>query len=301
MMSCKICKSSRTRVIYHGEIRNGGIGKYTGQVIPIYQCEDCGVIWHDEVLEDIGQYYESRQYREAMNETESIDEASEELFYQNHDKETLDKFQYTGTNIFRNKTVADVGCGAGAFLDFLKGVAKNVVAIEPSQMYDEALIRKGFFTYPYLKDCLLEWKGKVDVVTSFDVIEHVNDPLSFLVDIKNLLRPEGTAIIGTPTDAPIMRRLLGEHYEKQILFSVQHLWIFSEPSLKHLAIQAGFSKVEIRYFQRYGIENLVGWCLEKRPNSSVREPFISQEVDAAWKSSCSSHQVADYIVLYIKN
>lgn len=295
-MACKICDSSRIRVIRNSEIRIGGIGNYTNEAIPIYQCEDCGVIWHDEVLEDIGQYYESREYRDALhNNTDSI-----ESFYKYYDDANLGKFQITGTDIFRDKTVVDVGCAVGSFLDFLKGVAKNIVAIEPSELFRESMEKRGFFTYPYIQDSLLEWREKADVVTSFDVIEHVNDPLSFLQDISNLLRPKGTAIIGTPTDAPIMRRLLGEYYEKQVLFSVQHLWVFSGQSLKYLATRAGFSEIEVRYFQRYGIENLVGWCLEKRPNSSVDGSFISQEVDAVWRSSCSSHGLADYVVLYVK-
>ncbi len=50
------------------------------------------------------------------------------------DKETLDKLQYTKTDIFKGKSVADIGCGAGAFLVFLKGVAMNLVAIEPSRL-----------------------------------------------------------------------------------------------------------------------------------------------------------------------
>lgn len=67
-----------------------------------------------------------------------------------------------------------------------------------------------------------------DVITSFDVIEHVEDPREFLQDVYDLLSPKRQAIIGTPTDAPVMRELLGEIYEKNQLFSTQHPWIFGE-------------------------------------------------------------------------
>lgn len=292
-MTCKICGSNQIHTVYCGKIRNGGVGKYTSQKVSMYQCDYCGVIWHDTVVENLEQYYESKQYRDSLNE------ASEELFYQLHDKETLDKLQYTGTEIFRGKTVADIGCGAGAFLDYLKGVAKNIVAVEPSEMFRGTMTRKGFSTYPYTKDAFRDWFGKVDVVTSFDVIEHVEDPLLFLKETYDLLaHGVGTAIIGTPTEAPVMRRLLGENYEKEVLFSVQHLWIFSENSLRELAKQAGFSEIKIRYFQRYGIENLLGWCLEKQPNSEFHDPFFSGEIDAVWRSACSAHKASDYVVLY---
>ncbi len=290
---CKLCASDRVRIIYEGVIRTGGLDKYTEQDVPMFQCENCGVIWHDPMLKNIDEYYESKKYRASMDEG-----SEEEVFYRNHDRETLDKLQYTGTTIFRDRTVADIGCGAGAFLDFLKGVAKNIVAIEPSEAFQKILSRKGFAAYSYTSAALTDWENQVDTATSFDVIEHVEDPLNFMCETYKLLSDTGTAIIGTPTDAPLMRKLLGECYEKQILFSTQHLWIFSGESLKQLAKKAGFSRIEVRYFQRYGLENLLGWCIEKRPKAEIKETFFRQEMDAVWKSSCSTHQTADYVVLY---
>ena len=36
-------------------------------------------------------------------------------FYRLHDKETLDKFKYIGTEIFRNRNVADIVVGVVPF------------------------------------------------------------------------------------------------------------------------------------------------------------------------------------------
>lgn len=291
-MNCKICGCNKIRTIYNEVIRNGGLGRYTSSPVPMYQCDACGVIWHDAIVDNVSDYYESPEYRDAMDEG-----SGEETFYRNHDKETFDKFRYTGTEIFRNKTVADIGCGAGAFLDFLKGVTAKIIAIEPSELFQRILERKGFCTYAYAKDAIREG-GQADVVTSFDVIEHVEDPMSFICDTYDLLRNNGVAIIGTPTDAPIMRSLLGECYEKKVLFSVQHLWIFSGECLRLMAQNAGFRHFEIHYYQRYGIENVLGWCLEKEPRSNVDLPFFQHEIDGAWRGACSSHHLADYVVLY---
>ena len=139
-MNCKICGSNNISEVYNDVIRNGGIGKYTNRPVPMYQCENCGVIWHDVIVEDVNEYYESPEYRASMDEG-----SDEEVFYVNHDRETLDKFKYTGTEIFRNKTIADIGCGAGAFLDFLKGVATEIIAIEPSAPFRKILEGKNLF------------------------------------------------------------------------------------------------------------------------------------------------------------
>ena len=142
-MQCKICGSKEIRIVYNGKIRNGGVGKYTENNIPIYQCKNCRVLWHETVVVDMKEYYESTEYRNLL------EGGSEEAdFYRLHDKENMNKFQYTGTTIFRNKIVADVGCGCGAFLDFLSGAVNKVIAIEPSEKYREVMEKKGFLTFP---------------------------------------------------------------------------------------------------------------------------------------------------------
>lgn len=293
-MICKICGCENSKMIYNGLIRNGGLGKYTKSNVPVFQCDNCKVIWHENQLQDMQQYYESQEYREMLEGG-----SEEERFYTLHDKESLDKLVYTGTDIYRNKVVADIGCGCGAFLDFLKGVAQTVIAIEPSATYRKIMDLKGFRTYAYSKDAKRDWTGKVDVITSFDVIEHVEEPQEFIRDAFDLLSENGKAIIGTPTDAPIMRKLLGEVYEKKLLFSTQHLWIFSEENLKLLADKVGFQKIEIKYFQRYGLGNLLGWVKEKEPRSEINDIFITSTMNNVWKSECSDNKLADYIVMYL--
>lgn len=293
-MECKLCNSNHVRITYEGLVRNGGLGKYTKEPVTMWQCENCGVIWHDKVIDDTKQYYESREYRNSLEGSSEAD-----TFYKLHDKETLDKFQYTGTDIFRKKVVADIGCGCGAFLDFLKGVAETIIGVEPSEVYRDNMDSKGFKTYTYLEDAKKDWKDKIDVITSFDVIEHVEDPNLFLADIYDLLSNGGRAVIGTPTDAPVMRELLGEIYEKKLLFSSQHLWIFSEKNLKMMSEKIGYKNVRIKYFQRYGIGNMLGWLKENNPRSDINAEFITDTLNEVWKKECESKGFADYIVLYV--
>lgn len=293
-MKCKICDCDHAIIEYQGPIRNGRLGNYTNNSVTMWKCERCNVIWHEKVITDLEEYYESKEYRNALEGS-----SEEKDFYRLHDKETLDKFNYTSTSIFRGKTIADIGCGCGAFLDFLKGVGKDIIAIEPSEIYRKILKSKGYHTYAYAKDAKTDWKNKIDIITSFDVIEHVKDPRIYLKEVFELLSEDGQAIIGTPTDAPIMRRLLGKIYEMKLLFSTQHLWIFSEKSLLLMAQEAGFSKIRIKYFQRYGIENLLGWLREKEAQADIDDSCVTGAVNNVWKEECSREKSSDYIVLYL--
>lgn len=293
-MKCKVCGGDKIKVAYKGLIRDGGLGKYTKEEVTMWQCKSCDVIWHD-VLSDTKKYYESKEYR---NKLEGSSDA--EIFYKFHDKETFNKLQYTGTDCFRHKTMADIGCGAGAFLDFLSGVCEVAIGIEPSETYRQIMNEKGYQTYAYADEAIVDWQGKVDVVTSFDVIEHVEEPVQFLKDINMLLSKTGGAIIGTPTDAPVMRQMLGNIYEQKLLFSTQHLWVFSEKNLKMMAKEAGFEQIEVLYYQRYGLSNFIGWIKEQRAYGELDYSFISDTMDAVWKSELSRQGLSDYIVLYLK-
>lgn len=291
-MNCPICAGNHIEITYKGVIRNGGLGKYTDSEYSIWKCCDCEVMWHDAII-DTTQYYESCEYRLQLE-----DSTEEEDFYILHDKESLDKFTYTGTDIFRNKIVADIGCGCGAFLDYLQGVARDIVAIEPSFKYQEVLRRKKYHTFSYTKDALKTHGGGVDLVVSFDVIEHVDNPKSFLQDIYHLTKDKGKIIIGTPTETPVMRALIGEDYEKRLLFSTQHIWVFGERNLKLLAQEVGFSDIKVRYYQRYGLSNLVGWVRDKRPKTVVNKEWITETLDSVYKKEVEHLGLSDYIVLY---
>lgn len=295
MIKCKICGSENVEVIYNDLIRDGGLKKYTKNPVKMFQCKDCDIIWHENEIADVNVYYETEEYR---NELEGS--SDEKIFYELHDKETLDKLNYTGTTVFRDKIVADIGCGCGAFLDYVSGVAREVVAVEPSLKYRKIMTRKGFSTYAYAEEAKMTYANKIDVITSFDVIEHVKSPEDFIRDIYDLLTDGGKAIIGTPTDAPVMRKLLGRDYEKKLLFSTQHLWVFSEKNLKLISEKFGFDSINIKYYQRYGIDNLLGWLKEKEPKSDIKQKFITETLNNVWKAQLVDNGFSDYIVLYLE-
>lgn len=294
-MRCKICSSENTKIIYDDNIRNGAINSYTDEKYQMYQCLDCGTIFHRLDTEKSNEYYQSKEYRQELEHTAEIND-----YYRNHDREVLEKLEYTGTDIFRNSIVADIGCGGGSFLDFVSGAADQIVAIEPSKEYRESLLKKGYHTYPYAADAMNDFEGKCDVVTSYDVIEHVNSPVEFMADVYHLLKFGGVGIIGTPTDCPFMRSLLGHTYEKKLLFSYQHPWILSGKSFEMCCTKAGFADVRIEYKQRYGLANMITWCIEKEPKGHNQFSSIAPALDDVYKRSLEQQQMADYIVAYVK-
>lgn len=293
-LKCMLCESSNIAIEYNGIIRDGSVNSKTREFVKMFKCNGCGVIWHN-ALKNYGSYYKSEAYRKELEATSEINN-----YFKLHDFECFDKFAYTGMEIFRDKIVADIGCGGGGFLDYISGVANKIIAIEPSEKYRADMKKRGYSTFAYAEDAFGQYENKLDTIVSFDVIEHVENPISFFQDIYHLLKKGGTAIVGTPTDAPVMRELLGNVYEENLLFSTQHIWIFNDKSLKLIAQKAGFLDLEITYKQRYGIGNMISWLIHKKAMGNQKYSFISNTMDEVWKKELEAKGLSDYLLITLK-
>lgn len=101
----------------------------------------------------------------------------------------------------QNKKVLDIGCGGGLFLSKMKIAGAKVIGIELSDTrayysktkHDIEVIKRT------IEDSYWEiFKNAFDVITLWDVIEHVNFPLSTLQHATNMLKPNGILLIDTP-------------------------------------------------------------------------------------------------------
>lgn len=77
-----------------------------------------------------------------------------------------------------------------------------------------------------------------------------------------------------------------------------------------MAKRVGFSKCEVRYFQRFSITNLLAWLKYRKPMSigtSHYSPkaqfdydFITETLDAVYKSELEKNGWADFMVAYLE-
>ena len=290
-MNCKLC-NGKSDIIYEGPLKTGLLSGYTQKHYPVYQCKKCNVIWNEGYKDEKADFYESGEYRERIDGTSEID-----AYRAKYDKDVLFKLQLTGTELFRGNVVCDIGCGGGSFLDFVSTPAKSILAIEPNEKYRAGLKKQGYFVYSYASMAKQDWMKKVNVITSFDVIEHVYDPKGFVTDIYDLLVEGGKCVVGTPTDYPVLREFLGDTFN-QFIFQVQHPWVFSKESLIDLFKAVGFKYVNIEAKQKYGLGNLLSWLYDHTPRGDIKYPFISPAVDVVYKEEMSKNGHGEYLVVY---
>jgi SAM-dependent methyltransferase len=139
----------------------------------------------------------------------------------------------------------DIGTGDGAFLaELLAQGFRQVAGVEPSAApiasadpKVRTLIRHGVF---HAEDFP---PASLNLVTCFQTLEHVYDPLSLARDAHGLLREGGAVFFICHDRRALSARLLGL---RSPIFDIEHLQLFSPASARFLLAKAGFSDIETR-------------------------------------------------------
>ncbi len=142
-----------------------------------------------------------------------------------------------------SRHLLDVGCASGIFLSKALDADWHVLGIEPSEvLYREAverignrgtILRKIFEEVDFADE-------RFDVITLWDVLEHVVHPLNFMQQCRNLLKPGGRLILNVPDLDSGEARFLGARWP---LLLPEHLNYFNRPSLSLCAKKSGLKLV----------------------------------------------------------
>jgi 2-polyprenyl-3-methyl-5-hydroxy-6-metoxy-1,4-benzoquinol methylase len=155
--------------------------------------------------------------------------------------------------------VLDVGCAAGYFGALMRERGYDVWGLELSApMVAEARGRLGADRVHHgtLADAPYE-PSSFDLITFWDVVEHLPDPVGALRQARRLLNPEqgastaarpgyashGLLLIETQNVESRFARLMGRRW--QHFKQVEHLWHFSPATAGRLLDAAGFAPVSL--------------------------------------------------------
>jgi len=275
---CEICGTIDWSITYHGGVRDGVFGSSRPNVT-VGHCGDCGADRLDESVCPEDAFYETEAYRKKLQE-----ELTTKGHYALTDEFQIFTQQVIWPESLRGKTVMDIGCAGGTFLDHVSGLAKACVAVEPCSVYHDSLRGRGYQVFPYTTDTAeAGLVGQVDLAMSTKVIEHVRNPRVFLEEIRPLLAADGKLIINTPNRDDILMELLPADF-RPFFYRAVHRWYFDATSLAECARKAGFEVLETRYVHRYGMANALAWLRDHRPTGRRRIEAISPLADEMWCS-----------------
>lgn len=147
-----------------------------------------------------------------------------------------------------NKKLLDIGCAYGYFLRIAGGFGFETYGIDISRYAVEQarkMVNAKFFCGD-VQDNLPFANSYFEIITMFDVIEHLEKPYDALREIRRALKSRGVFIITTPNINSLLRRILGE---KWIGFRDEtHVNLYSIHGLKFMLRKAGFKVLKAETF-----------------------------------------------------
>jgi SAM-dependent methyltransferase len=209
---------------------------------PIHRCSNCELLFvHPQPSkEELGKIY-SASYFSRGNKYAAALAPQHDLNWHNDQRkvELVKRWCSSGT-------LLDVGCAFGGFLAVAKEHGFEVEGIEladyPAEQARTRLHLKVTNSDIYSAALVPE---SYNVITMWDVIEHLPDPNLALEKIIRALRPKGYVVFSTGDVSSAWARLTGKRW--QLLTPPQHLYFFSQCSISGLLKRHNFSVKEIRY------------------------------------------------------
>jgi SAM-dependent methyltransferase len=131
----------------------------------------------------------------------------------------------------------DVGAYCGYFLDVARAGGYEAEGIELSSWAAERAAALGFPVHTESLAARVASGATYDVVTMWDVIEHLADPRAELMSAQRLLPPGGRLYLSTIDANSAAARLLGRHWP---WLMDMHLYYFTRQTITTLLRQAGF-------------------------------------------------------------
>ena len=171
----------------------------------------------------------------------------------------------------------DIGCATGQFLaEMRRFPGWQVHGVEPSQ--DAARFARDVLGLDVHQGELASAAypdAHFDVVTMWDVLEHLYDPREILQEISRILKPDGVLVMRTPSLRSADARAFGPYWAG--LDSPRHLAIFSHDTVAALLASSGFALRQIStgggsFF--IGLLSLRFWLEERLPDNRVRHALL---------------------------
>lgn len=201
-----------------------------GQHAQIVQCRYCGYVYANPrwVGHDLLEAYTAVEDETYVREREG-----RVLTFSRHLR-SLEQF----TGPAAGRRLLDVGAYIGVFVEVACEAGWDACGVEPSQWAVDVARSRGLPVVQGTQATLSVRPDSFDVITMWDVIEHVEDPASELARARDLLTPGGLLAVHTMDIESPLARLMGPRWP---WLMEMHIHYFSRRTLSQMLYKEGFT------------------------------------------------------------
>jgi 2-polyprenyl-3-methyl-5-hydroxy-6-metoxy-1,4-benzoquinol methylase len=247
-VNCNLCGHDHTRVRFASTLPEGtppqnveafrctspGYGRHH----TIVQCQHCGLLYTNPRFEG-GEILDSYV---AVEDPLYLEERDGRVLTFERHLRPLEKIKAPPGKLL------DVGAYTGVFVEIAAQHGWEAIGVEPSQWAVEQAREHGLHMIEGTLATSGLAEGSLDIVTMWDVIEHVADPLGEMQQAQRLLKTGGLLVVHTMDIDSLFARLMGGRWP---WLMEMHIYYFSQRTLKAMLEQAGFTVVRIEPQGRY--------------------------------------------------
>lgn len=147
----------------------------------------------------------------------------------------------------RSDRVLEIGCGRGFFLRSLEGRVTDAIGVEFNHEAITNKVTRFPITESTIEQVAESAPGRFSLVCSFQVLEHVVAPDTFLAACIECLQPGGILALATPNHASAMLARREDAFD----LPPHHMGHFSTPVYERLAQRYGLAVGQIHVEKRY--------------------------------------------------
>ena len=228
--SCAVCHTSDAAVLYN-------------ETLNIYRCNACGLLFSGQHLsaEDLTALYSEKYFFGG----EYCDYLADRKILQKNFRQRL-KVLRRFIDPKRHKSLLDIGCAYGFFIDMIKDQFDVIKGIDISK--DATRYVRERLKLDVINDDLLKYdfgKEKFDIICMWDVIEHLQHPRLYLEKVARIMKSGALFAMTTGDIESLNARGRGNRW--RLMHPPTHLHYFSKRAIARLLNDIGFDIIYNRY------------------------------------------------------
>lgn len=247
-MQCYLCGSTDCKKI-HDTIR------YNLPPKP-YRCNRCGFVFLHPLMtpDKEKEFYKNKYWGE-------YDYHDPEDRWRTSIPESIQRVSRFKEYYSKDTRVLEIGCASGYFLFNIKKYVKTATGVELTKEFVHYAKKKGLDVRESFEDIP---DMSYDLIFMFHVLEHVQDPVLFLKEVRKKMSETGKLIIEVPNVDDILVTVYKIKSHLDFYWEIAHNYYFSRETLGKVLEKAGL-KYKIYPLQRYDLSNHIIWMQTGKP------------------------------------